>query len=84
MLLFGGNIFNVLFDEKVGLLGLMIIMFIFVVFYIISLVLMLKWDRWRCFLELVFIIFIYNGFIDFSNLKKVRIIVEYLFLEFCM
>lgn len=45
---------------------------------------MLKWDRWRRFLEPAPIILIHNGSIDFSNLKKARITVEYLFSEIRM
>ncbi|TCJ85882.1 UNVERIFIED_ORG: uncharacterized membrane protein YcaP (DUF421 family) [Bacillus cereus] len=84
VLLLGGNISNALSDEKVGLLGSMITTFILVVLHIISSVLMLKWDRWRRFLEPAPIILIHNGSIDFSNLKKARITVEYLFSELRM
>ncbi len=81
VLLLGGNISNALSDEKVGLMGSMITTFILVVLHIISSVLMLKWDRWRRFLEPAPIILIHNGSIDFSNLKKARITVEYLFFR---
>ncbi|KFN02932.1 DUF421 domain-containing protein [Bacillus clarus] len=81
VLLLGGNISNALSDEKVGLFGSMLTTFILVVLHIISSVLMLKWDRWRRFLEPAPIILIHNGAIDFSNLKKARITVEYLFSE---
>ncbi len=84
VLLLGGNISNALSDEKVGLMGSMITTFILVVLHIISSVLMLKWDRWRRFLEPAPIILIHNGSIDFSNLKKARITVEYLFSELRM
>ncbi|PFK45964.1 hypothetical protein COI93_06485 [Bacillus cereus] len=81
VLLLGGNISNALSDEKVGLLGSMITTFMLVVLHIVSSILMLKWDRWRRFLEPAPIILIHNGSIEFSNLKKARITVEYLFSE---
>ncbi|AIK37950.1 DUF421 domain-containing protein [Bacillus pseudomycoides] len=81
VLLLGGNISNALSDEKVGLTGSMITTFMLVVLHIISSILMLKWDRWRRFLEPAPVILIHNGSIDFSNLKKARITVEYLFSE---
>ncbi|EEL49422.1 MULTISPECIES: DUF421 domain-containing protein [Bacillus cereus group] len=81
VLLLGGNLSNALSDEKVGLLGSMITTFMLVVFHIVSSILMLKWDRWRRFLEPAPIILIHNGSIEFSNLKKARITVEYLFSE---
>ncbi|MDM5189867.1 DUF421 domain-containing protein [Bacillus sp. DX4.1] len=81
VLLLGGNISNALSDEKVGLLGSMITTFVLVVLHIVSSILMLKWDRWRRFLEPAPIILIHNGSVDFNNLKKARITVEYLFSE---
>lgn len=81
VLLLGGNLSNALSDEKVGLLGSMITTFMLVVLHIVSSILMLKWDRWRRFLEPAPIILIHNGSIEFSNLKKARITVEYLFSE---
>ncbi|HDX9587856.1 TPA: DUF421 domain-containing protein [Bacillus pseudomycoides] len=81
VLLLGGNLSNALSDEKVGLLGSMITTFILVVLHIVSSILTLKWDRWRRFLEPAPIILIHNGSIQFNNLKKARITVEYLFSE---
>ncbi|WP_217613711.1 DUF421 domain-containing protein, partial [Bacillus sp. GbtcB14] len=80
----GGNISNALSDEKVGSLGSMITTFILVVLHIISSVLILEWDRWRRFLEPAPNILIHNGSIDYSNLKKARITVEYLISELRM
>ncbi|MEH7459072.1 hypothetical protein CON65_04780 [Bacillus pseudomycoides] len=81
VLLLEGNLSNALSDERVGLLGSMITTFMLIALYIVSSVLTLKWDRWRRFLEPSPIILIHNGLIDFSNLKKARITVEYLFSE---
>ncbi|EOP50716.1 MULTISPECIES: DUF421 domain-containing protein [Bacillus cereus group] len=81
VLLLEGNLSNALSDERVGLLGSMITTCVLIVLHIVSSVLTLKWDRWRRFLEPSPIILIHNGSIDFSNLKKARITVEYLFSE---
>ena len=81
VLLLEGNLSNALSDERVGLLGSMITTCMLIVLYIVSSILALKWDRWRRFLEPSPIILIHNGSIDFNNLKKARITVEYLFSE---
>ncbi|HDX9580038.1 TPA: DUF421 domain-containing protein [Bacillus pseudomycoides] len=81
VLLLGGNLSNALSDEKVGLLGSMITTCILVALHIVSSILTLKWDRWRRFLEPAPIILIHNGSIQFNNLKKARITVEYVFSE---
>ncbi|MGG0238538.1 DUF421 domain-containing protein [Bacillus rhizoplanae] len=81
VLLLGGNISNALSDERVGLLGSLITTFVLVVFHIVSSILTLKVDWWRRFLEPAPIILIHNGSVQFNNLKKARITVEYLFSE---
>ncbi|MGG2095541.1 DUF421 domain-containing protein [Bacillus sp. S13(2024)] len=81
VLLLGGNISNALSDERVGLLGSLITTFVLVVLHIVSSILTLKVDWWRRFLEPAPIILIHNGSVQFNNLKKARITVEYLFSE---
>ncbi|SFI51027.1 Uncharacterized membrane protein YcaP, DUF421 family [Bacillus sp. 71mf] len=81
VLLLEGNLSNALSDEKIGLFGSMITSFILVVLHIVSSILTLKWDRWRRFLEPAPIILIHNGSVQFNNLKKARITVEYVFSE---
>lgn len=80
-LLLGNIISHPISDEKLGLKGSMITMSVLVILYVIGLLATLRWDALRKFFNPSPITLIENGQIDYKNLHKARITVDYLLSE---
>lgn len=77
----GNIIAHPLSDEKLGLKGSMITTIVLVMLYITVTWLSLKWPIFRRYLDPAPITLIKNGLIQFHNLSKARISIDFLFSE---
>lgn len=77
----GNIIAHPLSDEKLGLKGSMITTIVLVVLYIAATWLSLKWPFFRRYLDPSPVTLVKNGLIQFHNLSKARISIDFLFSE---
>ncbi|WP_127593034.1 DUF421 domain-containing protein [Paenibacillus lautus] len=77
----GNIIAHPLSDEELGLKGSMITTIVLVVLYIIATWLSLKWPFFKHYLDPSPITLVKNGLIQFHNLSKARISIDFLFSE---
>lgn len=77
----GNIIAHPLSDEELGLKGSMITTIVLVVLYIIATWLSLKWPFFKHYLDPSPITLVNNGLIQFHNLSKARISIDFLFSE---
>lgn len=77
----GNIIAHPLSDEKLGLKGSMITTIVLVVLYIAATWLSLKWPFFKRYLDPSPITLVKNGLIQFHNLSKARISIDFLFSE---
>ncbi|AHF06482.1 DUF421 domain-containing protein [Desulfitobacterium metallireducens] len=80
-LILGNIIAHPLSDEQLGLKGSMITSSVLIVLYVLATWLSLKWTLFRRFVDPPPFILIKNGAIQFQNLSKARISIDYLFSE---
>lgn len=80
-LLVGNIIAHPLSDEKLGLKGSMVTIAVLVFLYVFCVYVSLKWKVFRNFLDPKPFILIENGQIQYKNLKKARISLDYLLSE---
>lgn len=77
----GNIIAHPLSDEELGLKGSMITTFVLIVLYVACTWLGLKWPMFKQFLEPQPLPLVRNGEVQFHNLSKARVSVEFLFSE---
>ncbi|WP_208918075.1 DUF421 domain-containing protein [Paenibacillus uliginis] len=77
----GNIIAHPLSDEELGLKGSMITTIVLIVLYVIATWLSLKWPFFKRYLDPSPITLIQNGLIQFHNLSKARISIDFLFSE---
>lgn len=77
----GNIIAHPLSDEELGLEGSMITTFVLIILYVAATWLGLKWSLFKRFLDPEPLPLVRNGEIQFHNLSKARISVDYLFSE---
>lgn len=77
----GNIIAHPLSDEELGLKGSMITTIVLILLYVVATWLSLKWPLFKRFLDPLPITLIKNGLIQFHNLSKARISIDFLFSE---
>lgn len=80
-LILGNIIAHPLSDEELGLEGSMITTIVIIVLYVAATWLSLKWPFIKRYIDPPPITLVKNGLIQFHNLSKARISVDYLFSE---
>ncbi|WP_416827153.1 DUF421 domain-containing protein [Ectobacillus polymachus] len=81
ILLLEGNLSNPLTDERVDLTGAMVTTLVLILLHTASSIISLHVEWWRKFLEPSPLLLVHNGDVQWKNLKRARISIDFLLSE---